>query len=122
LSCLHADLTKGDEMEHIQQFVIVKKDKDHKSSLKFIGLISLIPILIFFSLIRVFPFDNVTIEEQNSLTAKHLSVHSNAQKNRKRVPLQPLEGLSAQEKYLLLYYAVFGKSVRESGNDGKRVK
>jgi len=109
-------------MEHIQQFVIVNKEKDHKSSLKFIGLISLIPILIFFSLICVFPFDNVTIAEQNSLTAKHFSVHSDAQKNTKRVPLQPLEGLSAQEKNLLLYYAVFGKSVRESGNDGKRVK
>jgi hypothetical protein len=109
-------------MEHIQQFVIVHKEKDHKSSLKFIGLISLIPVLIFFSLICVFPFHDVTITEQYSLKAKHLSVHSGAQRNKKRVPLQPLESLSAEEKYLLLHYVVFGKSLRESGNDGKRVK
>jgi hypothetical protein len=109
-------------MEHIQQFVIVHKEKDHKSSQKFIGLISLIPVLIFFSLICVFPFDDVTITEQNSLKAKHLSVHSDVQMNKKKVPLQALESLSAEEKYLLLHYVVFGKSVRESGNDGKRAK
>jgi hypothetical protein len=33
------------------------------------------------------------------------------------VLLQPLQGLSAQEKYV-----VFGKSVRDPGNDGKKVK
>jgi hypothetical protein len=109
-------------MEHIQLFVIVHKEKDHRSSLKFIGLISLIPVLIIFSLICVFPFDDFTITEQNSLKARHLLVHSDAQMNKKRVPLQPLESLSAEEKYLLLHYVAFGKSVRESGNDGKRVK
>jgi hypothetical protein len=109
-------------MEHIQQFVIVHKEKDHKSSLKFVGLLSSMPVVIALLLICIFPFDDVTITEQNCLKAKHLLVHSDAQMNKKRVPPQPLESLSAEEKYLLLHYVVFGKAVRESGNDGKRVK
>ena len=109
-------------MEHIQQYMTAYKEQDRKSSLKYIGLISLMPVVIALLLICAFPFDDLTIAEQYSIKAKQLSVQPDAQRDRKRVLLQPLEGLSAQEKYLLLHYVVSGKSVRDSGNDGKRVK
>jgi hypothetical protein len=92
------------------------------SSLKYMGLIPLMPVVIALLLICVFPFDDLTIAEQYSIKAKQLSVQSDARRDRKRVLLQLLEGLSAKEKYLLLHYVVFGKSVRESGKDGKRAK
>jgi hypothetical protein len=107
-------------MGHIQQYTLVDKEKDHKSSVKFVGLISLMPVLIFLLLIWVFPLNDVTIMEQESLKAKPISIHSDSQKNRKRMPLQPLEGLSAREKYLFLNYVVFGKSLRELRNVGKK--
>jgi hypothetical protein len=109
-------------MQHIQQYMTAYKEQDCKSSLKYIGLISLLPVVIALLLICAFPFDDLTIAEQYSIKAKQLSVQPDAQRDRKRGLLQPLEGLSAQEKYLLLHYVVFGKSVRDSGNDGKRVK
>ena len=108
-------------MEHIQQYMTACKEQDRKSSLKYIGLISLVPVVIALLLISAFPFYCLTIAEQYS-KAKQLSVQPDAQRDRKRALLQPLEGLSAQEKYLLLHYVVFGRSVRESGKDGKRVK
>jgi hypothetical protein len=109
-------------MEHIQQYMTAHKEQDRKSSLKYIGLISLMPVVVVLLLICAFPFDDLTIAEQYSIKAKQLSVQPDARRDRKRGLLQPLEGLSAQEKYLLLHYMVFGKSVRDSGNDGKRVK
>lgn len=109
-------------MEHIQQYMTAHKEQDRKSSLKYIGLISLMPVVIALLLICAFPFDDLTIAEQYSIKAKQLSVQPDARRDRKRGLLQPLQGLSAQEKYLLLHYVVFGKSVKDSGNDGKRVK
>ena len=109
-------------MEHIQQYMTAYKEQDRKSSLKYIGLISLMPVVIALLLICAFPFDDLTIAEQYSIKARQLSVQPDVQRDRKKVLLQQLEGLSAQEKYLLLHYVVFGKSVKDSGNDGKRVK
>jgi hypothetical protein len=109
-------------MEYIQQYMTTCKEQDRKSSLKYIGLISLVPVVIALLLISAFPFYYLTIAEQYSIKARQLSVQPDAQSDRKRVLLQPLEGLSAQEKYLLLHYVVFRKSVRDSGNDGKWVK
>ena len=104
-------------MEHIQQYMTAYKEQGRKSSLKYIGLISLMPVVIALLLICTFPFDDPTIAEQYSIKAKQLSVQPDARRDRKRVLLQPLQGLSAQEKYV-----VFGKSVRDPGNDGKKVK
>jgi hypothetical protein len=108
-------------MAHIQQSMPANNEQDRKSSLKYIGLISLVPVVIALLLISAFPFYYLTIAEQYSIKAKQLSVQPDVQKDRKKVLLQQLEGLSAQEKYLLLHYVVFGKSVRDSGNDGKKV-
>ena len=104
-------------MEHIQQSMPAYNEQDRKSSLQYIGLISLMPVVIALLLICAFPSDDLTIAEQYSMKAKQLSVQPDAQRDKKRVLLQPLQGLSAQEKYV-----VFGKSVRDPGNDGKKVK
>ena len=109
-------------MEHIQQYMTAHKKQDRNSLLKYIGLISLMPVVIALLLICAFPFDDFTIAEQYSIKARQLSVQPDVQRDRKRVLLQPLEGLSAKEKYFLLHYVVLGKPVKDSGNDGIRVK
>jgi uncharacterized BrkB/YihY/UPF0761 family membrane protein len=75
-------------MEHIQQYMSAYKEQDRNSSLKFVGLISLMPVVIVLLLICAFPFDDVTIAEQYS-KAKQLSVVPDAQRDRKRMLLQP---------------------------------
>ena len=107
-------------MEHIQEYVAFYNEQDRKSSLKLIGLISLMPVVIASLLICAFPSDDVTVAEQNSLETKQLSVLPDAQRNKKKVPLQSLEGLSAQDKKVLFFYAAFGKSLRAFGNDGQK--
>ena len=57
-------------MEHIQQYMTAYKEQDRKSSLKYIGLISLMPVVIALLLICAFPFDDLTIAEQYSVKAK----------------------------------------------------
>jgi hypothetical protein len=106
-----------DEMEHIQQYMAFYKEQETESSMKFIRLISLMPVVIVLLLICAFPLDDVSIGEQNCIKAMQLSVRSDAQRDRQRVPFQPLQGLSAQEKNLLFCYAAFGKSLRAFGND-----
>jgi hypothetical protein len=107
-------------MEHVQEYVAFYKEQDRKSSLKYIGLISLMPVVIASVLICAFSFDDVTIAEQNSIEAKQLSVRPDAQRNRKKAPIQSLEGLSAQDKKVLFFYAAFGKSLRPFGNDKQK--
>jgi hypothetical protein len=107
-------------MEYIHQYMAFDKEKDSKSSLKLVGLISLMPVVIALLLICAFPFDDVSITEQNSIKAKQLSFQSDAQRDRKRVAHQSLQGLSAQDKNLLFWCAAFVKSVRAIRNDGKK--
>ncbi len=109
-------------MEHIQQYMAFYKEQETRSSLKFIGLISLMPLVIVLLLICAFPIDDVSITEQNSVKSQPLSVQSDSQRDRKKVPFQPLQGLSVQEKNLLFCYAAFGKSLSASGISRKSVK
>lgn len=107
-------------MEPIQEYAASHNEQDRKSSLTLIGLISLTPVVIASLLIRAFPFDDVTIAEQRSIQAKQLSVRPDAQSDRKKVSFQSLEGLSAQDKKVLFFYAALGKSLRALGNAGEK--
>ena len=71
-------------MEHIQQYMSACKEQDRKSSLKYIGLISLVPVVIALLLISAFPFYYFTIAEQDSIKARQLSVQPDVQRDRER--------------------------------------
>jgi hypothetical protein len=105
-------------MEYFYKHVPSNEGMDPGSSMKFIGLFSLVPIVISCLLICSFPL--ITPTEHDSVKAKTLAARSDTREN--RMPHQPLEDISIKDKYVFLYYVALGKSLRQLKAEGKKGK
>jgi uncharacterized BrkB/YihY/UPF0761 family membrane protein len=108
-------------MGYFYKYVPCNEGMDPGSSMKFIGLFSLIPIVISCLLICSFPLQSaITATEHDSVKSKTFAARSDTREN--RMPHQPLESISIKEKFVLLYYVALGKSLRELKAEGKKGK
>ncbi len=119
-------------MGHIQQFVIGYCEKDRRSLLKFIGVISLIFIWVVLLMTYTFSFFTFISSQRESFEEGYHWVPSKAhtqadsgmsEQRRDKVPSQPQEvkdGLSTQEKNILSSFVLFGKALRGFQRDGKK--
>lgn len=120
-------------MGHIQQYVIGYCEKDRRSLLKFIGVISLTFIWVVLLMTYTFSFFTFISSQRDSfeegyhwvpLNAPHTQANSGMiEQKRDKVPSQPSEvkdGLSTQEKNILSSFLLFGKALRGFQRDGKK--